>query len=137
MVFASICQSASAEDAPADKGPVPGISVEMNKLEAAGDDCRATFVIQNGLDEPLSALKLDLVVFDGQGIVARRLAADFAPLAAQKTAVKIFPVSRMACGDIDRVLLNDVLACEAADGAVKGCLDRLALHSRAAASFVK
>lgn len=121
---------------PAAAQPAP-LAVELNKLEADGDGCRATMVVTNAPDAPLASLKLDLVFFDGEGIVARRLAAELAPLAAGKTVVKAFPVAGLGCADISRVLVNDVIACAGPSGPVDGCVDRLQPTSRAAAALTK
>lgn len=113
------------------------LRVELNKLEDAGGDCRATVVTENAGADRLDSLKLDLVVFGGDGVVAKRLAAEFGPLPALKTLVKTFPISGLACTGIDRLLVNDVVACTTPAGPVDGCVDRIEPSSRAAARFVK
>jgi hypothetical protein len=109
------------------------VGVELNKLEAAGSSCRATLVIENGGDTAYDELRLDLVIFDSDGIVARRLAVDLAPLAAKKTVVKSFDIADLGCDGISRVLLNDVTAC----GAASDCLGLVDISSRAATPFMK
>lgn len=126
---------ALAQDGAAPK-PAEPIAVELNKLEAAGADCQATVVATNGLSR-LDSLKLDLVVFDADGIVAKRLAAELGPLSAKKTVVKTFPVKGLACSAMSRVVLNDVLACTGPSGPVAGCLDDLALKTRTNVAFAK
>lgn len=120
------------------QGIAPGdaVSVELNKLEAAGSDCQATVVATNG-PQRLASLKLDLVIFDAGGVVAKRIAAELGPLAARKTVVKTFAVKSLACTSISRVVLNDLMACTGPAGPVADCLDRLALTSRTPAVFTK
>lgn len=47
------------------------IGVELNKLEGVGGSCRAYFVFANGTDRADEALKLDLVIFDRDGVIAK------------------------------------------------------------------
>ncbi|MCM5559188.1 hypothetical protein [Pleomorphomonas sp. JP5] len=111
------------------------IGLELNKLEMSGADCRATVVIRNGFDRPLSQLKLDLVVFDRESIVSKRLAAALGPLAAEKTMVKSFPITGIGCENIDHILVNEVMDCTDPEGPVPNCLDLLVLSSRAPAEL--
>lgn len=115
----------------------PVIGVELNKLETAGADCRATMVVSNGRAEALDSLKLDLVFFDGEGIVAKRLVTELGPLSRSKTVVKTFPVAGLACGSLSRVLINEAVTCTGPSGPVADCVDALAPSSRASATFGK
>jgi len=65
-----------------------GVTVELNKLEAQGEDCRAYLVFENATADAFTSLKLDLVLFDSDGIIARRLAIEGGPLPAGR------PISR-------------------------------------------
>ncbi len=56
----------------------PGIGLELNRLEAVEGACRAYVVLQNDTDAAFSALRYDLVIFDADGIVTRRLALETA-----------------------------------------------------------
>ena len=93
-----------AEDAPA-------LSVELNKLEQIGTDCRSYMVLANQTGAVLDRLSLDLVVFDTSGVIDRRLAVELGPVAPGRTQVKVFDMSDLDCGQVARVLMNDVLAC--------------------------
>lgn len=119
----------------------PGtIAIELNKLEAReGGTCRAYVVFENRSGEAYEALRLDLIFFGVDGVIAKRLAVDAAPLKPRKTAVKLFDVADLDCAKIGQVLLNDILACrEKADAEAQGCADRLAVSSRVpAVAFVK
>lgn len=117
----------------------PPVRVELNKLEPVQDGCRSFLVIDNTLDADVEALTLDVVVFDVDAIIARRLAVGVAPLAAGRTAVKAFDLSGVACERVGRLLLNGVLACDAAlrsdGGGGSGCRDAVATTSRAEVPF--
>jgi hypothetical protein len=121
--------------APAGAQEDAAIRVELNKLEPAEGACQAYFVVENAAAADLERLNLDLVVFDPDGIVARRLAAEMGPLEAGRTRLRVFALDGLACGGVGRVLLNGVLDCRGAEGPIEGCGDRLELASRADAPF--
>jgi hypothetical protein len=114
-----------------------GVSVELNKLEPAGGACRAYLVLRNASGQAFETLKLDLVMFDGDGVVARRLAVETAPLPAGKTSLRVFDIADLGCDAVGRILLNDVLACGGAQGAYEACLTRLETSARGAVPLIK
>jgi len=114
-----------------------GVSVELNKLEAANGACRAYLVLNNATGSAFGTLKLDLVMFDQEGIVAKRLAVETAPLPADKTILKVFDIDSLACAEVGRVLLYDVLSCADDSGARDDCTALITLSSRTDAPFVK
>lgn len=120
---------------PAPAGEV--LDVELNKLEQVGDVCRAFLVIENPSGAALTSIKLDLVLFDADGVIANRFALDVAPLEAEKTSVKSFDIAAMPCGEVSRILLNDVLECEDPVGPVDRCVDRIEVSSRGETGFFK
>ena len=113
------------------------VSVELNKLESTGSACRAYLVLQNDTSHAFDSLKLDMVMFDADGIVARRLAVEAGPLSAGKTSLKVFDVEGLACADVGRVLLNDVLTCTGDGSGLDGCMDMIVPASRTESPFVK
>lgn len=113
------------------------VSIQLNKLEPDGDACRVYLLMENGSDSAFESLRLDLVMFDGDGIVAKRLAVETAPLPAGKTRVKVFGISDLACGEISRVLLNDVLDCADQNGERDDCLGRVAVDSATEVPFIE
>ena len=113
------------------------VSIELNKLEPNGGACRAYLVLENGTAQSFEALKLDLVMFDTDGIVAKRVAVQTAPLAAGKTSLKVFDMTGLPCERVGRLLLNDVMDCMDADGARKDCLGLLSASQRGAVPFIK
>lgn len=108
------------------------VSVELNKLEPSNGACRAYMVTENGRDSALQSLKLDLVMFNADGVIAKRLAVELGPLPAGKTRVKAFDIDGVGCGDVSRILLNDVLSC----GGVSDCLSLVTVASRSDVAFV-
>jgi len=115
----------------------PGIGLELNKLEPADRACRAYLVTENRTARAFTSLNLDLVMFGPDGVIARRLAVETAPLPADKTTVKAFNIAGLDCGAIGRVLLNGVLACEDAQGERDDCLAMLDTAAKGELSFVK
>ena len=112
-----------------------GLSLELNKLEDTDDACRAYLVLDNGTAGPVESLRLQLVLFDPEGVITRRLAVQAGPVGAGKTSVRIFDVSGQQCGDIGRILLNDISECEGPDGEIADCADLLEVSSRADVPF--
>ncbi len=113
------------------------LKIELNKLEAQGEACRAYLVLENGSDRDFTELKLDMVMFDGEGIVSKRLAVQAAPLPAGKTSLKVFDIRDMPCERLGRVLLNDVMACGDETGARNDCLAQIEATAQAPLSFIK
>jgi hypothetical protein len=101
------------------------ISIELNKLEPQGQQCRAYLVIQNKGDTNYSELKLDLVLFRPDGVIGRRFAVELAPLKANKRTVKLFDLEGTACDEVGSFLINDVMECKAESGPVTDCLQSI------------
>lgn len=113
------------------------LSVELNRMDATDGGCSVYFVLENGTGRSFEDLSLDLVMFDTEGVVASRLAVQFAPLPSGKTALRVFDVPDLACGDMGRMLLNDALGCRDAEGREGGCLAAVATASRTGVEFIK
>lgn len=122
--------SARAADAPA-------LVVELNKLETYDKGCRAYVVINNASESAFQSVKLDLVLFQPDGIIARRFAVDLAPLKGNKKTVKLFDMEGIACDKIASVLVNDVMDCKIDSGPVADCLTKMTLSSVAGAPLNK
>ena len=106
--------------------PADPIRIELNTA-AGTNGCRLSFVVENKSADAVSSLKLDLVVFNKEGTIDRRLVAEMGPLRAAKTVVKTFELER-GCADLGSILVNGVTAC--APGEPDAGLDRLVLSSR-------
>ena len=123
-------------------GPAPaaaqGLSIELNKVEDNAGSCLASLVVQNGLGHSLDRFSLDLYVFDTEGVIARQVLLDMAPLRDDKTTVARFSLILRPCGEISRILVNAVPSCRSeSTGEELDCLDNLAVSSRSEVGLVK
>ncbi|MEQ1578340.1 MAG: hypothetical protein ABL894_11880 [Hyphomicrobium sp.] len=107
----------------------PKLTIELNKLEPQDKNCRAYFVVGNDTTIEYETLRLDLVLFQPDGIIGRRLAVNLAPLKAAKKVVKQFDLEGLGCDQIGSLLINDVLECKVTGGAATDCLAGLAVTS--------
>lgn len=105
------------------------ISIELNKLEPQGGQCRAYFVINNKSGTDYEALKLDLVLFKPDNVIGKRFAIDLAPLKASKRSVKLFDIEGTPCEEVGSFLINEAMECRAGSGPVDDCLKLLTLSS--------
>jgi hypothetical protein len=106
-----------------------GISLELNKLESSDKGCRAYVVVSNPTGTMFDAYKLDLVMFQTDGIIGRRFAVDLAPLRPSKRTVKLFELDDIKCDEIGSFLVNDVMECHSDTGAVNDCLAAMKVSS--------
>jgi len=125
-----------APSAPSDSGG-EGITVELNKLEPSDKGCRAYIVVSNPTEASYDAYKLDLVLFQTDGVIGRRLALDLAPVRADKRTVKLFDLEGTQCDTIGNFLVNDVLDCKTASGPATNCLANLKVKSLTKAEISK
>ncbi len=125
---AATAEPQSAPAAPATPAPFPAstpITIELNKLETAEKGCRAYVVLNNTSDTAYQSFKIDLVLFQTDGVIGRRFSIDLAPLRPQKKSVKLFEIDGIACDKIGSLLINDVMECKAATGPLDNCLQNL------------
>jgi hypothetical protein len=113
------------------------LHIELNRLEDRGAGCRVHLVLENTSPRAYDSYRLDLVIFGADGVIARRVALETAPLRANKTVVKEFELADLACTQVGRILLNDVSQCASAGGDVDDCVTTTRVSSRASVSFVK
>lgn len=114
-----------------------GLRIELNKLEPVEGACRAYMIFENQSGQAYDSLKLDLVMFDSDGVINKRLAVEGAPLPAGKTSVKLFDIKDVTCEQLGRILLNDVLSCRSPTGERNDCLAEIETASRNLVSFFK
>ena len=119
----------SAALAPVEAADNAATTLELNKLEATDKGCRAHVVINNPGETAYQSFKLDLVVFQNDGVIGKHLLVDLAPLKAQKKFVKSFELQGLACDKIGSFLINDVTECNGETGPVADCLKHLALST--------
>lgn len=135
LATAAVAQDTTPKDTPAKDTPAStpaapeGISLELNKLEASDKGCRAYVVVSNPTGTTYDAYKLDLVMFQPDGIIGRRFALDLAPLKPSKRTVKLFDLDGTQCDGIGSFLINDVLECRSGAGPVSDCLASMKVNS--------
>jgi len=113
------------------------IEMELNKLEANEADCTSLFVVRNRTDTEFAKVLTELVIFNKDRIVTKRLALDIAPLAAQKTRVLAMRISDVPCEAIDEILLNTVSDCQSGAAQIDDCVSAITVSSRAEAALSK
>ncbi len=113
------------------------LDLELNKLENGPHGCLATVLIGNHLDRTLDRFQLDLVLFDGKGIIFDRILIDLAPVPRDRTTIASFPLQKADCADLSRILLKDAPGCHAKDNNDIDCLSALALTTRTSINFGK
>ena len=93
------------------QAPAAQVQLELNRVEDAGPSCRIYMVVNNTSEIDFASFVVDLVVFDADGIIQRRLAFDAAPLPPKRTRVKLFDLERLTCAQVARFHFNDVVEC--------------------------
>jgi hypothetical protein len=123
-------------------GPAPaagsGLKIELNKVEDNEGACLASLVVQNGLGHTLDRFSMDLYVFDSDGVIARQVLLDLAPLRGDKTTVARFSLIKRPCAQVSRILVNDIPSCRSeGTGETLDCLAGLSVSSRGLIEMVK
>jgi hypothetical protein len=101
--------------------------LELNVTETVKDRCQITFLIENKTPRTIESLKLDLAVFNPEGVIQRRMIAEMGPVGGKRTNVRTFSTEG-ECSQIGSILVNDVTACS--PGEAPACMDGLALSSK-------
>jgi len=133
-LLALSCAGPAAAQGKAGTSTAPAL--ELNRLQAVDAGCRLHVVVSNPEPRRHDTFQLDLVVFDGDGVIARRIALDASPVRPNKTSVYAFDVEGLDCQRIGKLLLNDVIGCTTSDGGAD-CVAAVAVSSRAGVDFVK
>ncbi len=136
LAFAAMAGTAVAQVVGATPPPPP-LGLELNKLEPAENGCRMLMVVDNRNGSALSVIKLDLVFFQPDGVIGKRIVLDLAPVRAAKRGVKAFDIDRLKCDGIGSILINDVLECRADNGPASDCLNRLRTTSLSGVELTK
>jgi hypothetical protein len=100
-----------AQAQPAQSPAASRASIELNRLEARPEGCRVWLLLRNPTATAHERLRLDLLLFGRDGVIARRLVVDAGQLPAEKTMARIFDSPGLACEAIGGLLLNDVPSC--------------------------
>ncbi len=120
----------------------PGLDIELNKAEDGDGTCVASLVVRNDMGQTLDRFSMDLYVFDRDGVIARQVLLDLAPLkgiqGGAKTTVARFNLIARPCAEVSRVLVNDIPSCRGAgSGETLDCLTALTVSSRGKIEMVK
>jgi hypothetical protein len=106
------------------------LTIELNKLEDTDEGCRSLFVFDNETGHELNRFRIDLILFDREGVYAKQLLLDMAPLYEDKKVLASFVLAEDPCASIGSVLINDVPWCENGAGATVDCVKLLEVGSR-------
>lgn len=122
----------------------PQLTLELNKLESVpaatggGGDCRAYIVATDPeAGAKVDALRLDLVLFGTDGVIARRIALDIGPIQPGRIQVRPFELRDLPCDSIGQILINDTMLCKVGGTDYPDCMDRLRTSSRVPTKFTK
>jgi hypothetical protein len=106
------------------------LAIELNKLEDTKEGCRSLFVFDNETGHELNRFQVDLILFDREGVYAKQLLLDMAPLHEDKKVLASFLLAEDPCASIGSVLINDVPWCENGAGTKVDCVPLLEVESR-------
>ena len=99
----------------------PEIQVELNKLEPAASRAAVTLSSATAYRSRLR-LRLDVFLFDRAGIILRRFGLTFLDIRAERSKVVLFDLPEVECGNVGRLVVNDVIACTvASEEPLAGC----------------
>ena len=116
---------------PQDNEPAAAsVNIELNKLEPVEKGCRAYLVVNNTSDTSYQSYKVDLVLFQADGVIGKRFSLELAPLHTKKKSVKLFDIDAISCDKIGSLLINDVLECKAQSGQAENGLQNLTTSTR-------
>jgi hypothetical protein len=128
LVAASTCLALAA---PGRAQEEPSLGIELNKLEDSAEGCRSVFVFDNRTGHELNRFRVDLILFDPEGVYSKQLLLDMAPLHADKKTVTSFLLDGQPCKEVGSVLVNDVPWCENGSGNRVDCVKMLKVDSLA------
>jgi hypothetical protein len=113
------------------------LTIELNKVQQSQDGCRLSFVAVNGMGTDLETTAMEVVFFDAGDVVSEMLLLDFGRLPADKTKVVEFVLQQQDCGQISRVLVNDVVECSSAEepNMTRDCFSALKTSNKAEIEF--
>jgi hypothetical protein len=106
------------------------LTIELNKVESTDEGCRTLFVFDNRTGHELDRFRVDLILFDQEGVYQRQVLLDMAPLYADKKSVASFLVADGPCDEIGSILVNDIPQCKDGVGESLDCVELLQVHSR-------
>lgn len=120
---------------PAAAQEAASLALELNALQQGESGCRVTFLATNRLGAPLERAGVEVALFDTSGAIDRIVNLDFKALSQNKTKVLQFELAGLDCGDLGRVLVNDIPACEGPGLEADACLAGLSISARPDVEF--
>lgn len=109
--------------------------LELNNVKPAEIGCRLTYVARNSTGADIESIGFEMVVFDAEGMVDRRLNLEFGAFPDGKTKVLQFDIAGQQCDAISRLLINDAAECTVSEGDAPDCLGLLVPSNRTALDF--
>ena len=104
--------------------------IELNKLEDTDQGCRSLFVFDNATGHELNRFQVDLILFDQEGVYAKQVLLDMAPLTEDKKVLASFLLPDQQCAAIGSILINGLPQCEDGAGAQLDCVKLLEVRTR-------
>ena len=117
-------------------GDGPALGIELNNAEQTGKACRLSFLFANKLGAGLEKLSMQIVVFGKDERIRNLVTLSAGALPRDKRRVRQFDLPGTDCGEVARILLNDLPACEGAGIEAGSCMTRLEISNRSAIEFV-
>lgn len=124
-----------AFSAPALAQSPAALDIELNALAPSETGCRVTFLATNRLGTELTRSSFEIALFGADGGIDRLVSLEFKAMPEGKARVLQFDIGELACENISRVLINDVVACEGEGLEPKVCLTALKPTSRLEVGF--
>lgn len=108
-----------------------------NATDTEAGACQLTIVATNRMDQGIKRAAWQVAIFDRAGTVQSLPILDFGGMIAGKTRIGMFPLPDRRCGDIGRIIINDVAECSADDGSDLRdiCLTGLSTQTRTDIDF--
>lgn len=113
------------------------IAVELNALKPTETACQMALLFTNGLTIDVDALALDLVVFNGNGVMDRIIRVKSSDVPAGRKRLKLFNLEGLDCAAIGSILVNDVTGCEGAGIDTKTCADAVQASYKTTVPFMR
>lgn len=104
----------------------PSLLIELNRIDQVGEACRLTFLVDNRSGADVTAISLETVMLDVDGVVDRLTIFDFGALPDSVPRVRQFDLPDLSCDALGRVLVNGVADCDPA----LACTARLEFSTR-------
>ncbi|MFA7306609.1 MAG: hypothetical protein WC026_08060 [Hyphomicrobium sp.] len=117
--------SVAVADPQTNEPAAASVNIELNKLDPVEKGCRAYLVVNNATPTSYQSFKVDLVLFQADGVIGKRFSLELGPLRTKKKSVKLFDIDAISCDKIGSLLINDVLECKAESGPAENCLQNL------------